>query len=228
MISWTKAVVIASTVTGAACATPGTRPYDMSAAQHEQRAALAEAEAAEHSARYDPARRTSRVVCARFGCSSQETNPTAVYREHADRLHAEAAEHRKAAEALHDAEANVCAATGGDQDLTPMFRRDEVERIEPIYRYTGGRSRGVEGAILVLARTTDVTADALQKKLDCHLARNAAVGFDAPDMGYCPLASRGVRAVVREGGGRLRIEITANDGRTAEEVLRRAQLLARR
>jgi hypothetical protein len=80
---------------------------------------------------------------------------------------------------------------------------------------------------IVLAQVPGLSADSMQKSLDCHLARNAAVGFSASEMPFCPLASKGIHAVARESKGRVTVEITAGDSRAAEEVLRRSRLLTK-
>ena len=231
MLSWTKFALLGiATAAGSGCATSGTRPHDMSAAGHEQTAETAEAEAREHAARFDPSRVTTRKVCSGRGpCWNEEVNPTTEHRAEAAELQRAAAEHRKAAEALRAAEARACAGlTDEDRDLSPFFHRGDVERVEPMYRNVGGRGRFVTGATVVFAQVPGLTAEWMQKSLDCHMARNAAVGFDAPEMSYCPLAAKGVHAVAREAKGRVSVEITSDDKAKAEEVLRRAQLLAPR
>jgi hypothetical protein len=202
----------------------------MSAAGHEKTANIEEAEAAEHAARFDPTQTTTRRVCGgRAPCWSQELNPTAGHRADAAKLQSTAAEHRKAADALRAAEAKACAdLDAADRDLSPFFHRDDIESVEPLYRNAGSRSRALIGATVAFKEIPGLSRDWMQKSLDCHLARNAALGFDAPEMAFCPLAAKGVHADARKGGGHIRVEITADDGATAEEVLRRAQLLAPR
>lgn len=231
MLSWTKAALLGfATLAGSGCATSGTRPHDMSAAGHEKTAATAEAEAAEHAARFDPTQTATRRVCGGRGpCWSEEVNQTVEHRDDAQQLRLAAAEHRKAAEALRTAEAQACTGlSDADRDLSPFFHRGDVERVEPTYRHAGSRSRTLTGASVTFAQVPGLSADWMNKSLDCHLARNAAVGFDAPEMAYCPLASKGVHAVAREANGRVSVEITADDAGMAEEVLRRAQLLGAR
>jgi hypothetical protein len=228
MLSWNQAMWVGLVLVGSSgCATPGTRPHDMSTAAHEKAAMLAEAEATEHAARFDASQATSNVVCSRAGCRSQDLNPTKVHLEDAAQLRQVASEHRQAGEALQTEVGRACQGeTGRTASLAPFFKPGYVERVEPSYRYARGRQ--VSGATIVLANVPGLSAAAVQHDLDCHLALYAAAGFDAAEMSYCPLASRGVRAVAREESGRVVVDIRTAEQATAGEVLRRAQLLVRR
>src|SRR5690349_8918330 len=85
------ALGIGAAVTG--CATPGTRPHDMSIAGHET-AASAEPGAA--------------------------------------------AKHHSAAQALRDAQTQACAGVvATESDGTPLFKRADIDGIEPLYEYVG-------------------------------------------------------------------------------------------
>jgi hypothetical protein len=65
----------------------------------------------------------------------------------------------------------------------------------------------------------------LQRLVDCHLARNAALGHDVPEMPYCPLVPKGVTASVAPTTTGFAISVRADDTDTANEVLRRARML---
>lgn len=231
MFTWTKAVLLA-TLAGSGCATSGTRPHDMSVAGHEKSASIAEAEASEHAAREpgESAREASPQVMCRIGpCWREDATSAPQHGAAAVKLRAAAAEHRKAAAALREAESRACAdLSEGDRDLSPFFHRDDIERVEPAYHRANSRLQALAGATVVFAQVPGLSAGWMQKSLDCHLARNAAMGFDAQEMSYCPLAPKGVHAIAREKQGRVTVEVTAADARTGEEVLRRAQLLVPR
>lgn len=222
MLRWIQTSVLGlAAFVGTGCATAGTRPHDMGASRHEQAAATAESEAMEHAARFDPAQ--ARRVTTRAGIT--EVNPTGEHGHSAAKLQAEASQHRAAARALRDAEARACSAIPGSHaELAPFFRRDDVERVTPLYA-SSGRDGALRGASIRLKHADGVTADSVQRALDCHLARNAALGFDAPEMGHCPLAARGVRATAREQGGRVVVDVTASRTAVADAVLARADLL---
>jgi hypothetical protein len=46
-----------------------------------------------------------------------------------------------------------------------------------------------------------------------------------PEMLYCPLALKGVQATVSSAGDALAVRVTSDDTATAQEILRRAQML---
>jgi len=65
----------------------------------------------------------------------------------------------------------------------------------------------------------------LQRIVDCHLARNAAVGHDMPEMADCPLVPRGAKASVRSVGDGFAVDVSSEAAESAAEIWRRAQLL---
>ena len=83
------------------------------------------------------------------------------------------------------------------------------------------------GAEIVFDARPGMTAEWLQRVVDCHLARNAAIGFDtaSADMPYCPLAVRGARAQVTSVGDGFAVDVTADDPASVGEIVRRADLL---
>lgn len=222
MLRWIQASLWGlATIVGTGCATAGTRPHEMAAKQHEQAATTAEREATEHAARFDPAQ--ARSITTRAGIT--EVNPTGEHRRYAAKLRSEAADHRGAARTLREAEARACSeSTGGHPDLAPFFEFQEVDRVTPLY-VSNGRYGALRGASITLKKADGVTAESVQSALACHLARNAALGFEAPEMGHCPLAARGVRATAREQDGRVVVDVSASSAAVAEAVLARAELL---
>jgi hypothetical protein len=153
-------------------------------------------------------------------------NPTGEHRQYAAKLRAAATDHRAAARTLREAEARACSGTtGGHADLAPFFKLEEVERVTPLY-VSNGRYGALRGASITLKNADGVTAESVQRALYCHLAANAALGFEAPEMGHCPLATRGVRANAREQDGRVVVDVaSASSAAVAEAVLARAELL---
>jgi hypothetical protein len=61
--------------------------------------------------------------------------------------------------------------------------------------------------------------------VDCHLARNAALGWEQGDNSACPLNVKGAGAKVRWGAGRLVVDVTATDAAAALEIVQRARAL---
>jgi hypothetical protein len=70
-----------------------------------------------------------------------------------------------------------------------------------------------------------LTSEWLQRIVDCHLARNNALGNDMPEMAYCPLVPKGISAKVSSTGDGFAVTIESNDSNTSKEVLRRAEAL---
>ena len=143
-----------------------------------------------------------------------------------------AAEHRAAAAALEAAERASCAGLSEyDRDISPFFHREDVVAVREVqgYALTNGKSeRTPKGAVIVFRPTPGLTADSLRSMVRCHMARAASVGFVMPEMGYCPLALKGVNATVlpeREG---LAVRVTADDRAVAAEIVRRGRAVAGR
>jgi len=70
--------------------------------------------------------------------------------------------------------------------------------------------------------TPGLTAERLQRVVDCYVARNAAVGNDMPEMAYCSLEPRGAQAAVRSVGNGFAVDEHADDAPTAAEIWTRA------
>ena len=208
--------------------TQGPQPHDMSVAQHEAAAEHAEGAAAEvapeaegESASCDPS-----TVCwsARRNPTPQQVAEAAEYRK-------QAAAHRAAAQSLRDAETSACAGLSeADRDASPFAFPGDIAWVKEnekelrqqkvfLFRTTGARAffRAAPG----------LTAEWLQRVVDCHLARAAAVGHDMPEMSYCPLVLRDVAARVSSAGNGFVIEVqtTGLDPKIAEEIVRRMNAL---
>jgi hypothetical protein len=63
----------------------------------------------------------------------------------------------------------------------------------------------------------------LQRIVDCHLARNAALGHEAPEMPDCPLVPKGVTGKVTATSDGFAVAVASDDSATAAEILRRAR-----
>jgi hypothetical protein len=81
------------------------------------------------------------------------------------------------------------------------------------------------GASVTFRAVPGLTAEWLQRIVECHVARNNALGNNVPEMAYCPLVPKGVTAKVNSVGNGFAVEIRSDDPDTAKEVLRRAQAL---
>lgn len=172
-------------------------------------------------------------------CWSEKVNPTAMHQKLAEEHRQVAAQHRTASETLRAVEARACAGLADeDRDTSPFSQRTDIQSVSPLRqdvvsttyesRPEGGSSPGrLLGAIIVFRAVPGLTAQWLQRIVDCHLARNAAIGHEtaSAEMAYCPLAERGARAVVRESRGGFAVDVRADDPPIAEEIWRRAQRL---
>jgi hypothetical protein len=211
----------------------------MSAAGHEQAAAGHEAEATPHAAQYDANANTSKTegIGCQSGyipisgkpCWTSVANPTQQHQDDAKRHHKMAADHRAAAQALRDAEAASCSGiSDDDRDISPFYHREDITNVEPAYM-PSARGKGdpsmVMGAVITFRAVKGLTSEWLQRIVNCHIARNNAMGNDMPEMAYCPLEPKGVKATVASAGDGFAVRIEATDPKTAQEVLRRAQAL---
>ena len=209
-----------------ACATA--RPLGVE--QHERAAEANERAAASERRQYDPSRTAFVNECPFAGskhespCWTLDQNPTAIHLQEAER-HMRAAEaHRRASIQLREAEARACTGLSDhDRDTTPFSHRDDVIAAEPLREDSGDRTREL-GAVFTFRDVRGLTTERLQKLIDCHVARNAALGFsqDEPDD---PLDMPGVTARVHQG---LRVEVVANVQKTAREIQARATRLTAR
>lgn len=204
----------------AACAstTPGAQPHDMSATQHETMASQEQRAAGPVGGTVDG------------GYWTSVTNPTAEHLEDAKKHQKMAADHRAASQALRDAEARACfGLPEHDRDTSPFEHREDIASVEPLTVGTpSGKSTTprTEGAVITFRAVPGMTAQWLQRVVDCHLARNAALGHDVPEMPNCPLVPKDVAAKVTATDSGFAVAVRSDDSRTADEILRRARRAA--
>jgi hypothetical protein len=138
-----------------------------------------------------------------------------------------AADHRAASEALRNAEASACSGIAErDRDLSPFYHREDILGVEPLrVAVPHVANMRTVGAVVAFRPVPGLTTELLQRIIACHQARNAVLGYDLPEMSYCPVALKGVTATVRSGGDRLLVDISSKDQDTAEKILERAQRL---
>jgi hypothetical protein len=215
--------------------TPGAQPQDMSKAQHEQAAAEHERAASPHAQAYEPAANVEKQRCGdpRRPCWTWLANPTEEHKIDAEKHRKMAADHRAAAQALRDAEGRACVGVPDvDRDMSPFDHREDVAGIAP-YNAPSPNTAGLKqqtnrlrGAVVTFRAVPGMTAEWLQRVADCHVARNASMGSDMPEMAYCPLAVKGARAKVASTGNGFAISVESDDSTAAQEILRRSQALA--
>lgn len=226
----------AGVLLGLACATmsPDTRPHAMSAAAHEAAATDHARAAASHEAQASPP-----SIEERSGCSARHlgvqvcwTSTRTVTDEHekwAEEHRRIAAEHRAASAALREAEARACASIAPeDRDISPFAHADDIARVEQLDEMITVNkmpSPRLVGAVVVFRPVQGLTRERLQEIVDCHLARNAALGHTSSTMPNCPLVPAGVRATAESVEDGLAVQIRAEDPATARDVLERAERL---
>ena len=220
----------------------GTHPSDMSAAEHQAAAKQESLSADHHASQFDPAASTEgRSTCggALDGgdtnlwlgvCWTELVNPTEEHRKQAETHRELAAKHRAAAAALAEAEAQACEGIADvDRDMSPFSHRADIRSVPELWDNSAPdparSSNHPAGATVTLNAVPGLTKEWLQRLVSCHLARNASVGHDMPEMPYCPLVPKGATAEVRSVDGGFAVDIRAEDSDAAAEIVKRAQAL---
>ena len=219
----TLALLIVSFAMAGCASTPGARPEEMSAAGHEHAAHIHAAEAA-----------TLEAGCNNLNaavCWTSVGHPTAETRLRAEQHRRMAADHRAASQALHDAEARACVGIPElDRDESPFQHREDIESVSPLYVPLSAKSgaQRLVGATVQFRAVPGMTAEWLQRIVDCHMARNAAMGYQMPEMAECPLMVKGATATVTSTGNGFVVRIEAQDYDAASAIRERAQALTTR
>jgi len=148
-------------------------------------------------------------------------------RVRATQLRHAAVEHRRVSTALRDAEATACAGIAeADIVESPFAHRDDIVAVDLVEGPAppDGLPR-VLGARVRFHRIEKLSPEWLQHVIDCHIARDDALGHDVPEMSYDPLVPRGARATVIGVPHGYIVEIVSDDPEGAREILRRAMAL---
>jgi hypothetical protein len=215
----------------ACAADPGTKPHDMSVAQHEAMAKNEDAAASGHAEQHDPnASRETSTCGGKTGCWTSVSNPTAQHADDAKRHRELAQKHRAASTALVDAEARACSGLSeDDRDMSPFYHREDIASVSPFketVKAAKGTTQKEVGVTVVFRAVPGLTAEWLQRVMDCHVARAAAVGHDLPEMAYCPLVPNGAKAKVTSAGNGFAVNVFADNAATIAQIKQRAGLLA--
>lgn len=222
-----------------ACATTGAGPHEMSAEQHEAAAKQEEQIAASQAEQYHPEAAMVRRQCGPGGgavvangtgfCWTSVTNPTEYHRIAAKKHLKAAADHRAGSAALQQAEAQACSGIAAeDRDMSPFEHTEDIVAVAPLKDYNGNnraRSERLIGATITFRAVPGLTAEWFQRLIDCHLARNAALGHAVPEMPDCPLVPAGVEAKVTSTGSGFQVAVSSPIPASAQEILQRAQRL---
>lgn len=173
----------------AGCASEGTKPHEQGRLQHQQAA----------SAEEQAARRL------------EATQP-----REAERQRALAARHRAASDALRAAELRSCSGLPQrDIDENPFLHQEDLAGVEslPI-----AIAPPYEGAMVLFRAAPGLTAEHMQRVLDCQLARDAAIGHDSPELARDPLAPLDVKARAFTTPGGIGVAVWSIEPKSAQKV----------
>jgi len=201
----------------------------MSVADHERagqsQAAAATVDAAPstpHAAQYDPTATGSEPSWTAISASNEDNARAA------EAHRSQAADHRAASAALREAEGRACVGISqSNRDMSPFDHTDDITNVAPLSEPTGddsGRKRMV-GATVTFRAVPGMTAEWVQREVNCHLARNLSLGNVVPEMPNCPLVPKGAQARVTSTGNGFAVSIRSDNESTAREILARAQRL---
>ena len=214
-------------------ATPGAKPHDMSAAGHEAAARSEERAAGDLAAQYDAGALHDKRDCnPKLPCWTSHRVPTAADLDMVEAHRRAAGEHRAATRALEEAEARACAGLPPtERDVSPFAHREDLASAAPLTEavVTGKvATQRTVGAIIRVRAVPGLTAEWLQRTVDCHLARASALGHEVPEMSYCPLVPKGATAQVTSAGDGFDVRVRSSDPAAAHEILQRALRLVGR
>jgi hypothetical protein len=229
-------VLVSLALCGGCASAEGTKPHDMSTMQHEASASQEAATSQQHAAQYAPDASAQVEQCVRpggtkasGGCWTSTVNPTEQHKIDAAEHERLAELHRAAAQSLRDAESTACSGLAEeDRATSPFYHREDISEVgkaELTVSEGIGSHQEFAGGRAVFRALPGMTAEWLQRLVNCHLARAAAVGFSMPEMNYCPLMLKGVSATVSSAGAGFAIAVTSKDPATATEIWRRIQAL---
>lgn len=212
----------------------GSRPSDMSAAPHQTMAEKSDREAQGHEARDNPKAISTQPRCTGSEnriCWTEMIDPTQEYLEAAQKVRQLAAQNRATSRALRAAEAVACRGIADDdRDISPFAHFKDIRSVVRLREEVPSPTPSAkivrdEGARVVFHPTPGLTVAALQRVVNCHLARNAAVGHSMPEMPYCPLVPRNIKATVKAVGDGFAVDIHSDDGAALMEIGRRVQMI---
>jgi hypothetical protein len=213
---------------GTGCAGPlGTRPRDMSAADHIVQARSALDAAAVEAARYRPELERTEMICragsARIEgmeCTTTIENPTDHYRVEARRLHRVASAHLRAYRSLMSEELKAChnnLTQVSDPLRVAMTDPDEVTALLS----KSGKAR-LRGARFVIPAEGYTTRRQLDDAIRCFMAHNAFDGYGSHAAAVSPLGLPGVKTRIKARSNGYAVDVRAGNPEVAREILHRA------
>jgi hypothetical protein len=135
--------------------------------------------------------------------------------------------HRLISRELREAEARECAGIAeADVVRSPFGHRADIVGVEVVHGPVGPDGQPtVLGARVRFHHVGGLTVERLQHIIDCHIARDNALGNDVPEMSYDPLVPPGARATVIEIPHGYVVDVRSDDPAAAREIASRALAL---
>ena len=126
-------------------------------------------------------------------------------------------------------ETSKCSATVNEHDLVPVLTGSAIESVEPLYTRVAMRDSDVQGALhgawITVRPLPGMTAELLERSLECHSARAALGRVDGPATDPFTLPSALVDISVEPEGDAFRVGVGAPRNEEAHEILSRAEQL---
>lgn len=124
-----------------------------------------------------------------------------------------------------------CAADDDEKALGPVLGGEAVQRVQPLYSTVEGAKTGhmaeLRGATVVVQALPGLTAEWLDRALECHSAREALGHTSAPSDDPFWLPGSSVDIDVRSARDGFDVAITAYSSSDARQVLTRANAFAK-
>jgi hypothetical protein len=211
----------------------------MSVEQHQSAARSDDQQASAEQSLYNPHAHAFHEMCSGGTahseviepCWTEDVNPTERHLREAEHLRNAAAHHRTLSNALAAAEAQACVGVSEhDRDVGPLSHPGDILAVEEIAPNDNGHREGgvnIIGYRVVYRPVQGLTVHNMQRLVDCHMARVAAMGYDVPEMNDCPLVAQGIRAQVVETPAGIAIDLVTRDLATLRDLRARAERLRR-
>jgi len=157
----------------------------------------------------------------------KQSGAAAQDRMQAAELRDAAARHRLVSKELREAEARACAGIAdADVARSPFAHRADIVDVEIVHGPASpDGAPPVLGARVRFHHVGGLTAERLQHIVDCHIARDDALGDEVPEMSYDPLVAPGATATVIEIPHGYIVDVRSDNPAGAREIARRALAL---
>jgi hypothetical protein len=124
-----------------------------------------------------------------------------------------------------------CASDDDDKALAPVLSGDAVQRVQPLYSTVEGAKTGpqseLRGATVTVAALPGLTAEWLDRALECHSAKEMLGHEPAPSDDPFWLPGSSVDIDVTSDRDGFNVAITAYSANDARQILTRANAFAK-